>query len=208
MADLYHITSIDNLAKIINSEEIKSKNRLLHQRISPVDIAYEGIQDKRARTPVHLAMGGVLHDYVPFYFAPRSPMLCAINQGKVRNYQAGQTPLLHLVTNAFDIAEIGWSYVFTDGHATMAYTEFYEDLDALPHVIDWEIMEAKYWKDTDEDGDRKRRRQAEFLVYDFLPWELINHIGVINSTIRTQVLELLQHSVHKPTVSVHRNWYY
>ncbi|MFN5864523.1 MAG: DarT ssDNA thymidine ADP-ribosyltransferase family protein, partial [Pseudanabaena sp.] len=86
--------------------------------------------------------------------------------------------------------------------------EFYEDLDALPHVIDWEIMEAKYWKDTDEDGDRKRRRQAEFLVYDFLPWELINHIGVINSTIRTQVLELLQHSVHKPTVSVHRNWYY
>lgn len=208
MADLYHITPIQNLSKIISSEEVKSKNRLLRQKISHVDIAYEGIQDRRARTPVQLAMGGVLHDYVPFYFAPRSPMLFTINKGNVPNYQAGQTPLLHLVTNAFDIDEIGWSYVFTDGHATMAYTDFYEDLDALPHVIDWEIMEDKYWRDTDEDGDRSRRRQAEFLVYDFLPWELINHIGVINSTIRTQVLELLQHSVHKPTVSVHRNWYY
>jgi hypothetical protein len=208
MADLYHITPIQNLSKIISSQEIKSKNRLLRQSISHVNIAYEGIQDRRARTQVPLAMGGVLHDYVPFYFAPRSPMLFTINKGNVPNYQAGQTPILHLVSNAFDIEEIDCSYVFTDGHATMAYTEFYEDLDALPHEIDWEIMEDKYWRDTDEDGDRKRRRQAEFLVYDFLPWELINHIGVINLTIRTQVLELLQHSVHKPTVSVHRDWYY
>ena len=109
MADLYHITPIQNLSKIISSEEIKSKNRLLRQSISHVNIAYEGIQDRRARTQVPLAMGGVLHDYVPFYFAPRSPMLFTINKGNVPNYQAGQTPILHLVSNAFDIEEIDCS---------------------------------------------------------------------------------------------------
>jgi hypothetical protein len=39
-------------------------------------------------------------------------------------------------------------------------------------------MKARYWNDTDRDGDRKRRRQAEFLVRDFCPWQFIKLIGV------------------------------
>lgn len=39
-------------------------------------------------------------------------------------------------------------------------------------------MTARYWYDTDDDPDRKRRRQAEFLVHDFFPWELVSYIGV------------------------------
>lgn len=41
-------------------------------------------------------------------------------------------------------------------------------------------MGERYWNDTPEDGDRKRRRQAEFLVYTSLPWRLIEEIGVIS----------------------------
>lgn len=31
--------------------------------------------------------------------------------------------------------------------------------------IDWDVMGSDYWNDTNEDMNRKARRQAEFLVY-------------------------------------------
>ena len=43
----------------------------------------------------------------------------------------------------------------------------------VPILIDWELMESKYWHDTDEDNSRKRRREAEFLIHKFCPWTLV-----------------------------------
>jgi hypothetical protein len=40
--------------------------------------------------------------------------------------------------------------------------------------------------------DRKRRKQAEFLVHRAVPWHLINSIGVINPTMRQEVQEILE----------------
>ena len=56
--------------------------------------------------------------------------------------------------------------------------------------------------------DRKRRRQAKFLVHDFFPWELVTRIGVINNGMAEQVTEILQGAAHRPTVVVERSWYY
>ncbi|MBE9116925.1 DUF4433 domain-containing protein [Lusitaniella coriacea LEGE 07157] len=99
------------------------------------------------------------------------------------------------------------NFKFTDGHATIGYSCFYEDLKDLEQ-IDWEIMEERYWADTNEDGDRKRRRQAEFLIYECCPWELIAEIGVINRNIQYQVQEILQNIADLPPVRVQSNWYY
>ena len=155
-------------------------------------IAYENIQDRRATTYVPCGRGGVLHDYVPFYFAPRSPMLYTINRGNVENYTQGQATVIHLVSSVENIESEDLSFVFTDGHAVMTFTEFFDDLKYLDDAIDWDVMEARYWKDTNEDNDRKRRRQAEFLVRNFFPWQLITEIGVINYTIQSQVENILQ----------------
>ena len=62
---------------------------------------------------------------------------------------------------SFSIAAAKAGFVFTDGHAIMQLSKFYDDLGYLTE-IDWDIMEEKYWRDTIEDPDRKRRRQAEF----------------------------------------------
>jgi hypothetical protein len=98
----------------------------------------------------------VLHDYVPFYFAPRSPMLGAIHIGNVTGYTSGQQSIVHLVTTAEAIAEADLGFVFSDGHAVMGYTSFYDDLNEIDAAIDWDIMGTRYWRDTEEDGDRCR----------------------------------------------------
>ncbi|MEG3931878.1 MULTISPECIES: type II toxin-antitoxin system toxin DNA ADP-ribosyl transferase DarT [unclassified Microcoleus] len=204
---IYHITPIDNLESIISQGGLLAYNVMLETETNYTNIAYENIQDRRARIGVPCGAGGVLHDYVPFYFAPRSPMLYTINQGNVPNYTQGQAPVIHLVSDVFEIDIRGLDFVFTDGHAVMTFTEFFDDLNYLG-AIDWDVMGSRYWFDTNEDNDRKRRRQAEFLVRNFLPWELITEIGVIDYTIQSQVENILQNFTDQTPVRVHKDWYY
>ncbi len=150
---------------------------------------------------------GVLSDYVPMYFAPRSPMLCVINRGLVLGYSDGQTQIVHLVASVQSLAAT-LPFVFTDGHAVIdSLTSFFDDLAHL-NKIDWPLMSATYWSDTLADGDRKRRRQAEFLVHHFLPWPAIAEIGVINPQVQQQVQGIIASAPPCPMVTVHKNWYY
>lgn len=90
----------------------------------------------------------------------------------------------------------------------MRYSEFFDDLDKLYEVIDWELMGSKYWFDTEDDPNRKCRRQAEFLVYECCPWRHIREIGVINGPYQDLVLQILGNVDHQPPVEVYSNWYY
>jgi hypothetical protein len=208
MTNIYHITHIDNLLSILNSDGLIANSRLRQERIDYRDIAHERIQDRQARKTVPCSARGTLHDYVPFYFAPHSPMLYAIHKGNLERYFQGQNFVIHLVSKAEDIEASGLNFTFTDGHAVMEYTSFYDDLEALGYEIDWQLMESKYWFDTEDDPNRKWRRQAEFLVHQFCPWRLITEICVINNTIKIQVQQILQNFNHQPPVMVYSHWYY
>ncbi len=205
---IYHITHIDNLESILSEDGLLAYNVMLETQTNYTNIAYENIQDRRATTYVPWDGCGVLHDYVPFYFAPRSPMLYTISRGNVENYTQGQSAVIHLVSSVENIKDKDLCWVFTDGHAVMKFTDFFDDLNDLDDAIDWDVMESRYWNDTNEDNDRKRRRQAEFLVRYFFPWQLITEIGVIDYTIKKQVENILQNFTHKPSVIVRNNWYY
>lgn len=89
----------------------------------------------------------------------------------------------------------------------MDISRFFDDLGFLARV-DWKIMKETYWADTIEDGDRSRRRQAEFLVHQFFPLNLFESIGVIHKTIASQVSGLLQPLKQKPNVVIAPAWYY
>lgn len=204
---LYHLTSVENLPSIIQSGGLKSKNGLLGEGTTYQNIAYAHIQDRRANRIVPCAAGGCLHDYVPFYFGSRAPMLYAINKGSVEGYDDGQEPLLHLVTKVELIQDEGLDFAFTDRHAVLTYANFYDDVGSLSEV-DHGLMRQRYWFDTDQDPQRKERRQAEFLVYDFLPFGLIGAIVVINEAMREQVERHLDTLDTVPSVIVNRNYYY
>ncbi|MBW1802208.1 MAG: DUF4433 domain-containing protein [Deltaproteobacteria bacterium] len=204
---IYHITHKDNLEGIIARGGLVAQSEMAKDPISYCNIAHITIQDRRAYTPVPCGPGGNLHDYVPFYFAPRSPMLYAIHRGNVENCTAGQTDIIYLVSSAESVAASGLEFTFTDGHGIMTLSDFYDDFEDLD-AIDWDVMKAKYWRDTDDDPDRKRRRQAEFLVYKEFPWDMVEMIAVMNSDIKINVGGILSNAPQKPPIHVKPEWYY
>jgi hypothetical protein len=204
--EIIHMTHMDNLHGILQQGELRSTVLLHGVGAQVTSIAYTSIQLQRAAKPVPCGPGGCLHDYVPFYFCRRSPMLYTISRGNVA-CAGGQDSLVHLVSSAQVAVDAGLQFVFSDGHGIMAYTEFFDDLNKLDSV-DWNVIAARYWHDTPNDGDRKRRRQAEFLVRDRFPMNLVSEIVVRTAATRDRVNELLSDTDLTPPVTVNANWYY
>ena len=198
---------MDNLRSILEEGGLWSDTKRRLRGIACTNIAYQNIKDRRAVTLVPCGAGGSVADYVPFYFAPRSPMLFTIGKGNVPGYDRGEDPIVHLVTSAEAVINAGLDFAFTDGHSTVRFTEFFDNLGDLSRV-DWDIMEAKYWRDTSDDNDRLRRRQAEFLVHEFCPWQIIEQIGVKTDEARRRVTQIVQAAGHDSVVQLQRNWYY
>ena len=207
MTPIYHITHVRNLPSILEQGGLYATSALAQRQVDHVNIAHRNIQDRRATTPVPVPPGGVLHDYVPFYFAPRSPMLYAIHRGSVRGYTEGQAPIVHLVSSTEVVAQHQRPFTFTDGHAIMAITHFYNDLRHLTQ-LDWTILRATFWADTLDDNDRTRRRNAEFLVQHFVPWDLIQGIGVMYQDTARTVAQILADYAPAPDIKIHKDWYY
>src|SRR5438445_13659537 len=81
---IHHITHIEHLPRILKEGGLVCDAEAARRNLCSKSIAYSGIKQRRAMTPVQnlrgetIAAGGMLSDYVPFYFCNRSPMLGAI----------------------------------------------------------------------------------------------------------------------------------
>lgn len=206
-APIFHITPLENLYRILAAGELRAKRALDQEDAGYTGIAHRTIQDRRAHTLVPCGPCGVLHDYVPFYFGPRSPMLYTLSRGNVEGFAGGQQSIVHLVSTVQDVQAAGFGFVFTDGHGIMELTDFYDELAQLDE-IDWPLMRARYWADTDEDPDRKRRRQAEFLIHERFPIGLIRGIGVMNDHVKEEAEAVINELGLTIPVAVKTAWYY
>jgi hypothetical protein len=78
---IYHITHMDNLARILQTKGLWCDVQRKSLGFDLVGIAHQGLKDRRARTPARrrdgrsVAAGGMLANYVPFYFTNRSPTM-------------------------------------------------------------------------------------------------------------------------------------
>jgi len=134
-------------------------------------------------------------------------MLYSIYKGNVEGCTRNQEDLIYVVSTVQRIKEAGIEFVFSDGHGIMSFTNYYDDFSNLDK-IDWPLMEAKYWHDTDANPDRKRRRQAEFLIYQNFPWDLVSEIGVLTIQMKEYVETLLDDSGYNTQVRIEPDWYY
>jgi hypothetical protein len=207
MAYLYHITHYSNIPKIIDAGGLMAKNVLSNHCSDYVNIAHASIQDTRASTQVPLAPGGTLHDYVPFYFCYRSPMLYAIYNGKVAGYDSGQDHVVYFVTDTDCLCKSGARYVFTDGHAIMFYSQYFNNIKDLSK-LNWNYIQSRYWFDNEDYPDRKRQKQAEFLVYEKVDWNVIQCIVTINNEIKEKISNSIATCTHKPEILIKKDWYY
>jgi len=205
---IYHITHADNLASMVAHGGLCCDSERDRRQIGIVDIGHRNLKDWRKRCRVGPRPECVLADFVPYYFAPRSPMLYAIKGRRVEQYRGSQETIVHLVSTVEAVVRAGLDFVFTDGHPLMIFTHIFDKLCHL-RAIDWGIMRARYWADEPGvDTDRRRRRQAEFLVREFVPWTLVQEIGVMNQRMLDRVRLALDGASHQPPVHIRRDWYF
>ena len=206
---IYRIVHVDNLPVILQRGGLHAPNHLPNDGLIYRTIHNVDIQNVRQVRRIPLGLCGTIHDYVPFYFGPRSPMLYQLHTGWVAGYTEGQSPLIYLVSTVQAVVKAGLRWVFSDGHGIAIFTSWFDNLADLAKV-DWDTVYARLWRDTVDDMDRQRRKQAEFLVHEFCPWEVIQEIGVIDGVALAQVEAILkQFDVNmRRLVHIRGEWYY
>jgi hypothetical protein len=203
---LFHFTAVENLSEIVARQALLSDTRTLAEGCLQVEAGDPSIKSRRRSLQVPVGPGGHPSDYVPFYYAPRSPMLYKISCGGVPTYSGGQAPLVYLVCRTTEIVASGRPYVFSDGNCASSITEYYEDLADLDK-LDWDVFNATMWSNTADDPDRMRRRMAEFLVHDHVPLAAVIGVATLDAATRDLVTDILGPSFSAP-ITVRRGWYY
>ncbi|MEM8484002.1 MAG: DUF4433 domain-containing protein [Bacteroidota bacterium] len=196
---LYHITPISNLSRILEAGGLLPHNRLVAGAYT--DVSHAHIQERRAHRQIPCGPRGTLHDYVPFFFCNRPPMLYSIHK------KGRQRDMIYIVTSIEKVRENNHRFVFSDGHAAMRFSNFYDNETAIEN-IDWPLMKATYWTDTVDDTDRQRRRQAEFLIHDFVPVSSWLGIAVQSQRMETSVKKILAEFDLDVYINIKNDWYY
>ena len=205
---IYHIVHADRLPSIIADGWLWCDAEIFRCSPPGTTIGMNGIKQRRLN---ELALNSHpdLHvgDCVPFYFCPRSIMLYLIHQANhpELDYRGGQGPIVHLEADLRKT--VAWAeargrrWAFTLSNAGAYYFEDRCDLAQLGE-IDWNAVQARDWQQC------KEGKQAEFLIEQQFPWELVSRIGVRSPQVYSQVTTALQAAVHKPRIEIKPDWYY
>ena len=92
-------------------------------------------------------------------------------------------------------------WAFTLSNAGSGYFKDRCDLEQLDE-IDWTAIRARDWRAC------KEGKQAEFLVEQSFPWELVQRVGVRSVHVQDQAREAMWTTDHRPAVELRREWYY
>ncbi len=206
---IYHITHINNLDNILRDQVLWSDAKRLELDMECEIVGMSEIKRRRLKElEVKCHEGTMVGEYVPFYFCPRSIMLYILYRGNHPDisYRGGQSPILHLqadlgaVTQWANQNNVRWA--FSDRNAGERFANFYNDPTDLDE-INWSAVNETDFRDMLV----KEGKQAEFLIYESFPWDLVEKIGACTTRIKNQILEILGNDTC-PEVEVERDWYY
>lgn len=205
-----HFTPVEHLATVIE-HGLLSDTAAHEAGLLTTEVGNLRIKDQRRQQAVPLAPGGAVADYVPFYFAPRSPMMYAISRGNVPTYTGGTKRLVYLLSTLERLQELGYEPLLTDRNAALSYTA-YRAFDLADPIdddfIDWDLMAKEYWNNTPEEPQRVERRMAEALVHERVAWAAITQIGTQSEIVETEVRTILAAARSSIPVNVRPKWYF
>jgi hypothetical protein len=200
--NIYHITDVSNLPSIIASTGIHSDANMILAGAQPTVIGYTHIKERRmSEYTVPCCGNRFVGEFVPFYYCPRSPMLYTINKGNAGRAAGCQTSVIHLVSTVGQGMALGRDWAISDGNAGAAYTEFSNSL-AFLDSLDWSVIRSDNW------AKLAHKKQSEFLVADFFPWQAVSHIVCHNEETASQVRLMTVRQAHIPLIQANRSWYY
>lgn len=171
-----------------------------------VSIGNQELIGKRAHWPVAVEPGGVLNDYVPFYFTPFSPMMYAIKTGWNGVQQHPPQDILILVSSLRRIAEQGLTWLFTDTHANNSVVNYFHRLEDLPQ-LDWQILQARDFKRDPDDPGKFGRYQAEALVHQHCPLQGLSGIVCFDEDGKMQAQQAVDAAGASLQVIKQPSWY-
>jgi hypothetical protein len=209
---IYHIVHVDRLPSIIAEGGLLCDEEIVQRQAAGQAMGTTiGMSDIKQRRLTSLSLtshpGLFVGQCVPFYFCPRSIMLYMIHRAnhEEMTYRGGQGSIVHLEA---DLAgTVAWAngnahrWAFTLSNAGAFYFEDRADMAQLGE-IDWDAVQARDWR------GKKEGKQAEFLVEQSFPWDLVTRIGVESQQIYGQVRAALQAAAHKPHIEIKPDWYY
>jgi hypothetical protein len=185
----------------------------LHCRNSPeqdpkyVNIGSVELIEKRSRRVVPIPPGGVLSDYVPFYFTPFSMMMYKIKTGHGGIIQRRNEDIVIFVSSVHRLRDLNVPFVFTNQHAYPPDTEFYQRVEDLGHV-DWPLLRSRNFKTDDADPGKQLRYQAEALVHKCVPLKALLGICCHNNSTKANLESLIVERGIKIDVKTTPNWYF
>ena len=201
----FHFTHIENIPNIIKNGLLSTNLKTSHG-VEHLDIACKEIQNTRHATKIpNCSLNSTIHDYVPFYFCSRTPMLLSLLHTK----NIDQKFMIHICVSIKKLEQ--QNNIFTDESANREeLPNFYNQTKDLKH-LNWDIIESKSWKKGDD--DYKHKRMAEALIYEKLDIKDIDYFVVWNESIK-EMLEKEFKSQNKPCPPIkldnenyYRHWY-
>ena len=205
---IYHIVHVDRLQSIAEDSWLWCDAEILRRSPPGTTIGMNKIKQRRLSKLTLTSHSDLkVGDCVPFYFCPRSIMLYLIYRANHAElcYRGGQGPIVHLEADLQQTItwaeEHGQRWAFTLSNAGAYYLEDRCDLAQLCE-IDWNAVHARDWQHC------KEGKQAEFLIEDKFPWELVLRIGVTSRQVYGQVSTILQAAPHRPLIETIPDWYY
>lgn len=194
---LYHITHLDNLPAIARHGGLWAKAHLPEGSLQ-ADLAHQNIQDRRHAFVVPGSERRTLHDFVPFYFCPKSPMLF-----RRREHQES---IVYLVSRPSQCQDSGLDWIFTDSHAVTMLARYSRDPGDLSR-LDWEAIQSDSWGGA-ENQEIRRRKQAEWLVYRFVPLGAIRGLAAMTPESKSNAESILKQAGISLACKTVRSWYF
>ncbi|WP_193221988.1 DarT ssDNA thymidine ADP-ribosyltransferase family protein [Amylibacter sp. SFDW26] len=198
----------------LENGELRAHNHHTPQKC--YQTSYPNLVDRRGTNMFRMPCGGVVNDYVAFYFSPFTSFSCSINRGGVEVISPNAEPLgrSNFEDRAFFVYSVplltsaGLQCCFSDCSLTSnaPLPSVIQDTNSIEDHIHWDLfdeypMTAKIdeigyegvckffgFKDTPPRYQlRKQRRMAEFLVRTSVPVELASCIVTPSSGKKEQV---------------------
>jgi hypothetical protein len=205
---IYHVTHISNLAGILETGALLADASEAWGARPAVDISSADTRESRRATLVAGEASLSVARYVPFFLSPNASVWDSIRaqvaDPRLELDAHGSAPydfviLVSTVKKVRDAraSESESAAVVTDGDAAGVLTRFGTTGEDAQRMV----------RKLRADKESEAILEAEFLVEEAFPYELVTLIGVANDRVRDAVKPILAASAHRPKLAVYPPWF-